>query len=52
MELLLQAAKKHKFPITPQELQPGVKQDDKKRFSFDSTKTLIRANQGHNCDVD
>ena len=52
IDLLLQAAKKHQFPITLQELKQVVVQNDKQRFSFDSTKTLIRANQGHSCDVD
>ncbi|MBR8832499.1 MAG: RNA 2'-phosphotransferase [Stigonema ocellatum SAG 48.90 = DSM 106950] len=29
-----------------------VAQNDKKRFSFDSTGTLIRANQGHSIEID
>ncbi|MBD2206261.1 RNA 2'-phosphotransferase [Calothrix sp. FACHB-1219] len=49
---LLAACAKHQFPITLQELQEVVANNDKKRFSFDSTGTLIRANQGHSVEVD
>jgi putative RNA 2'-phosphotransferase len=49
---LLIACAKHKFPITHQELQAVVESNDKKRFSFDSTGNLIRANQGHSTEVD
>ncbi|GAB4547944.1 MAG: RNA 2'-phosphotransferase [Pleurocapsa sp.] len=49
---LLAAAKKHKFPITQNELRYVVEQNDKQRFSFDSTGTLIRANQGHSIKID
>lgn len=52
VDLLLEAAKKHKFPLTFKELKEVVAQNDKQRFSFDSTRTLIRANQGHSCEVD
>ncbi|WP_199322606.1 MULTISPECIES: RNA 2'-phosphotransferase [Calothrix] len=50
-ELLLACAK-HQFPITLRELQEVVANNDKKRFSFDSTGTMIRANQGHSVEVD
>ncbi len=49
---LLAACEKHLFPISRDELNEVVAQSDKKRFSFDSTGTLIRANQGHSVEVD
>ena len=49
---LLAACKKHSFPINGIELNEVVASNDKKRFSFDSTSTLIRANQGHSVEVD
>ena len=49
---LLAACKKHSFPINRIELDEVVANNDKKRFSFDSTGTLIRANQGHSVEVD
>jgi putative RNA 2'-phosphotransferase len=49
---LLAACEKHQFPISRDELNEVVAQSDKKRFSFDSTGTLIRANQGHSVEVD
>jgi putative RNA 2'-phosphotransferase len=49
---LLAACKKYSFPINHAELNEVVKSNDKKRFSFNSTGTLIRANQGHSVEVD
>lgn len=49
---LLAACAKNKFIITLEELKEVVKTNDKKRFSFDDTLTLIRANQGHSTEVD
>ncbi|MEH1911042.1 MAG: RNA 2'-phosphotransferase [Nostoc sp.] len=49
---LLTACAKNKFAIARQELQVVVESNDKQRFSFDSTGTLIRANQGHSVKVD
>ncbi|KAB8332404.1 RNA 2'-phosphotransferase [Scytonema tolypothrichoides VB-61278] len=49
---LLTACAKNQFPLTRQELQVVVELNDKKRFSFNSTSTLIRANQGHSTEVD
>ncbi|MBK1986164.1 RNA 2'-phosphotransferase [Sphaerospermopsis aphanizomenoides BCCUSP55] len=49
---LLTACANHKFPITREELEAVVATSDKKRFAFDSTLTLIRANQGHSIEVD
>ncbi|MGM3308275.1 RNA 2'-phosphotransferase [Anabaena sp. WFMT] len=52
VDQLLTACTNHKFPITLEELQEVVATSDKKRFAFDSTFTLIRANQGHSTEVD
>lgn len=49
---LLAACAKHQFPINRAQLNEVVASNDKKRFSFDSTGTLIRANQGHSIEVD
>ncbi|MBD2508402.1 RNA 2'-phosphotransferase [Nostoc muscorum FACHB-395] len=49
---LITACAKNKFPITRQELEAVVESSEKQRFSFDSTGTLIRANQGHSVEVD
>jgi putative RNA 2'-phosphotransferase len=49
---LLDASAKHGFPITYDELIECVETNDKKRFSFDETGDLIRANQGHSVEVD
>jgi putative RNA 2'-phosphotransferase len=49
---LLDACKKNNFPVQLAELKKVVAQNDKQRFSFDSTGTLIRANQGHSVEVD
>ncbi|MFM2062582.1 MAG: hypothetical protein RLZZ507_2252 [Cyanobacteriota bacterium] len=49
---LLIACANYKFPITLEELKEVVANSDKKRFAFDSTLTLIRANQGHSTEVD
>jgi putative RNA 2'-phosphotransferase len=49
---LLAACSAHQFPIALTELEEVVANSDKQRFSFDATKTLIRANQGHSTEVD
>ncbi|MGK7944190.1 MAG: RNA 2'-phosphotransferase [Microcystaceae cyanobacterium] len=49
---LLKAAHSRQFPITLTELERVVQQNEKKRFSFDETKTKIRANQGHSVTID
>ena len=49
---LLAACEKYSFPISREQLNQVVATNDKKRFSFDSTGTLIRANQGHSIEVD
>lgn len=49
---LLAACKKDQFSITRAELDEVVTNNDKQRFSFDSTGTQIRANQGHSVEID
>ena len=49
---LLAAAERHGCPITYNELVECVETNDKRRFAFDGTGDLIRANQGHSVDVD
>lgn len=49
---LLTACAKDNFSITRPELNEVVEKNSKKRFSFDSTGKLIRANQGHSVEVD
>ena len=49
---LLAACQKNNFPVQLAELKEVVVQNDKKRFSLNSTGTLIRANQGHSVEVD
>src|SRR5687768_10226756 len=49
---LLDACARDNFRVTPDELAEVVAENDKQRFSFDETGTLIRANQGHSTEVD
>ena len=49
---LREAAGRHGFPITYDELVECVETNDKKRFSFDESGDSIRANQGHSIEVD
>lgn len=49
---LLAASAKHNFVISREELEEVVATNAKQRFSFDPTRTLIRANQGHSVEVD
>jgi putative RNA 2'-phosphotransferase len=52
VDKLLAACQNHSFPLTRNELNEVVAKNDKKRFSFDTTGTLIRANQGHSVEID
>jgi putative RNA 2'-phosphotransferase len=52
MDELLSACAVQQFSITRAELEEVVATSDKQRFSFDETRTRIRANQGHSVDVD
>jgi putative RNA 2'-phosphotransferase len=52
VEKLLAACAEHAFEVTPEELREVVERNDKQRFAFDPTGTLIRANQGHSTPVD
>ena len=49
---LLAASERAGFAISYDELIECVETSDKKRFSFDDTGDLIRANQGHSVEVD
>ena len=49
---LLAGAARIGFPISREELERVVVENDKRRFSLDETGELIRANQGHSTDVD
>ncbi len=49
---LLAACARRRFSVTQVELEEVVAQNSKQRFSFDATRTLIRANQGHSVEVD
>lgn len=52
VDALLSASEQAGFTITYDELIECVETNDKKRFSFDDTGDLIRANQGHSVEVD
>ncbi|MGF1579327.1 MAG: RNA 2'-phosphotransferase [Gemmataceae bacterium] len=52
IEELLNAAANNGFPISRLELVTVVETNEKKRFAFDETGTLIRANQGHSVPID
>lgn len=49
---LLAACRRNNFPISLDELTEVVERNDKRRFSFNESKTKIRANQGHSVEVD
>jgi putative RNA 2'-phosphotransferase len=48
---LLRAFSSKHFPVTREQLETVVKENDKQRFSFDETGLRIRANQGHSAKV-
>ena len=52
VDALLAAFAKKYSPLTQEELEEVVRDNDKQRFSFDPTGTKIRANQGHSAQVD
>ena len=52
VDQLLEVCRDHHFPISRDELNEVVAQNDKQRFSFDETGKRIRANQGHSVPVD
>lgn len=52
VDALLAACAARRFFVTRAELEEVVAQNNKQRFSFDATGTLIRANQGHSVEVD
>jgi putative RNA 2'-phosphotransferase len=52
VEDLLRACARAGMSLSRAELEEVVAKNDKQRFSFDETKTKIRANQGHSVEVD
>lgn len=52
IEDLLTACEQHGFRLSRDELELVVGRNDKQRFSFDVSRTRIRANQGHSVAVD
>jgi putative RNA 2'-phosphotransferase len=52
VEALLRACAQHNVPVSRAELDEVVARNDKQRFGFDPTGTLIRARQGHSVAVD
>ncbi len=52
VDALLEAQARKGFSLSREELEKVVTQNDKQRFSFDPTRTRIRANQGHSVEVD
>ena len=49
---LLGALRRHGNPVERADLDRVVADNDKQRFSYDATRTRIRANQGHSVPVD
>ncbi len=49
---LLVACARRRFEVSRADLDEVVAKNSKQRFSFDPTRTLIRANQGHSVEVD
>ena len=52
VDALLAASAHRGFPISREELEEVVARNDKKRFAFDESGALIRAQQGHSAPVD
>ena len=52
VDVLLEACNRRNFRITREELEEVVVRNNKQRFSFDSTGSRVRANQGHSVEVD
>ncbi|CAA9422567.1 MAG: RNA:NAD 2'-phosphotransferase [uncultured Rubrobacteraceae bacterium] len=52
VDALLAASVRRGFPIGRDELEEVVARNDKKRFAFDESGALIRAQQGHSASVD
>lgn len=52
VDALLSACARHGHAIDRATLERVVAENDKKRFSFDESRTRIRANQGHSVDIE
>ena len=51
VEELLSKLSQHKQPITKEELEEVVADNDKQRFAYNDDHSKIRANQGHSIDI-
>jgi putative RNA 2'-phosphotransferase len=49
---LLAACRAHNFPVTREELEAAVRQNDKQRFALSEDGARIRASQGHSVGVE
>ena len=52
VQVLLEALKRHSEPVTREDLERIVRENDKQRFAFDADGRRIRASQGHSVAVD
>ncbi len=52
VDALLEACARRRFPVSRSELEEVVERNDKKRFAFDPSGTLVRVQQGHSVPVD
>lgn len=52
VDTLLRACARHGFPLSREELDVVVRDNDKQRFAFDERGERIRAQQGHSVEVD
>ncbi|MDR2223155.1 MAG: RNA 2'-phosphotransferase [Flavobacteriaceae bacterium] len=52
VEELIQKCGKHRIVFSRKELDEIVETNNKQRYSFDETRTKIRANQGHSINID
>lgn len=52
VQVLLEALARHSEPVTREDLQRIVDENDKQRFAFDAEGKRIRASQGHSVAVD
>jgi putative RNA 2'-phosphotransferase len=52
VETLLDACRRHSCPLTRDELNEVVANNDKKRFAFDDSGSRIRVSQGHSVEID
>ncbi|MGZ3438221.1 MAG: RNA 2'-phosphotransferase [Polyangia bacterium] len=51
VQLLLESLARHSEPVTREDLERIVRENDKQRFAFDAERRRIRASQGHSAAV-